>query len=131
MQQPIENRRVERLVPREKLGPVADRFVRRDQDRAAAVAIGHQAKEQARFLARHRLEAELVDNQQGSVEVLAPTQSRRRQVCIALERELELVEAVELCREAMLDGFHSQADGEVRFPDPGGPWMSTVSAARM
>ena len=71
MQQSVEDRRGERLVAGEKLGPVADRLVRGDEDRAATVAIRHQPKEQACFVARHGFEAKFVDDEQDRVEALA------------------------------------------------------------
>ena len=53
--------------PAKQLGPVPDALVGGDRMRAAAVAVAHQAEEQAGLLAAHRLEAHLVDDQQGRV----------------------------------------------------------------
>jgi hypothetical protein len=62
-------------VAGKQLAPFAHALVRRDQDRATAVAIGHQPKEQAGLMPRHRLEAELVDHP-GSVSGNAPSNGR-------------------------------------------------------
>lgn len=78
VQQPVKDGGGQHFVAGEKLGPVAHGFVGGDQDRAAAVAVGDQAKEQACFLAIHGLEAQFVDDQEPGGEVLAPAQVRRR-----------------------------------------------------
>ncbi|HYC00558.1 MAG TPA: hypothetical protein VEC57_15600 [Candidatus Limnocylindrales bacterium] len=64
VQQPVQDRGGQHLVAGQDLRPLANPLVRRDQDAAALVAVGHQAKEQAGLLARHRIEADLVDDQQ-------------------------------------------------------------------
>jgi len=119
VQQAVEDGGGERFVAGEQFGPFADRLVGRDEDGAATVAVGDEPEEQAGLVAGHGLEAELVDDQQAGVEVLASAQSGRRQVGVGLERQLELVEAVELGGEAVFDGLHAQADGEMGLADAG------------
>jgi len=69
VQQPVQDGCGERLVPGHQLGPVPHALIGGDQGRAPAVAIGDEAKEQAGLGSVHRLEAELVDNEQGRVQV--------------------------------------------------------------
>jgi hypothetical protein len=40
---------------------------------------------------------------------------------IGLQDDLQLIEAVELRREAVLDGFDAEGDGEVSLADPRWP----------
>ncbi len=117
MQQPIEDGGGEDLVAGQELRPVLDAFVGGDEDRAAAVAIGDEAEEETRLGAGHGLEAHLVDDQKGDVEVLAPAQPGGREVGVGPQRGEQLLEAQEQHREAVLDGFHPQGDAEVCFPD--------------
>jgi hypothetical protein len=108
VQQAVEDGGGECLVASEQFGPLAHAFVGGDQDRAAALAVSNQSEEQAGLLAAHRLEAELVDDEQAGGEVLATAQACGRQVRIGLEHDLQLVEAVELRGEAVLDGLHAE-----------------------
>src|SRR3954454_23959324 len=57
VQQPIQDRGGQHLVPGQQLGPVSHALVRRDQDRAATVAVGDQPEEEARLRSGHRVEA--------------------------------------------------------------------------
>jgi hypothetical protein len=65
------DRRRQHVVAGEHRGPFDHALVRGDQDRASSVAIRHVAEEETRLLARHRLEAHLVDYEQPRVHVLA------------------------------------------------------------
>jgi hypothetical protein len=119
VQEPVEDRGREHLVAGQQFGPVAHALVRGDQDRATPVAVGHEPEEQAGLLAVHRLEAELIDHQQGSREVLAPAQLRGRERGVAAQLVQQLVEAEVLHRETLLDRLHAKPDGEMGLADPG------------
>lgn len=69
MEQAVEDRRGQDLIASEDLGPVADMFVGGEQDRAAFVPRGHEAKEEIRFHAVQRAEADLVDDEQATIDV--------------------------------------------------------------
>lgn len=119
VQQPVQNGGGQRFVTGQQLAPVAHALVSRDQDRATAIAVGHQPEEQAGLGPVHGLEAQLVDDQQCGIQVLLAPEPGRRQVGVGLERGQQLIEAVELGREALLDGLHAQADGDMCLANPG------------
>src|SRR5262249_41533134 len=78
--------------------------------------------EQARVLASHRLEADLVDDQQRDVHILAPAHACRRDGCVAAQLGEQLLEAKERDAEAILDRLHSEADREVCLAYARGAW---------
>jgi hypothetical protein len=61
VEEPVEDRGGEDLVPGEHLGPVAHVLVRRHDDRALLVPRRHEAEEQVGFVSCQRAEADLVD----------------------------------------------------------------------
>ena len=83
MKQAIEYRRGEDFIACEQFSPFAHGFVGRDQERPASVAVGDEPEEQARILAVHGLEAELVDDQQCGGQVFSATQLGRREQRVA------------------------------------------------
>ena len=58
VQQPIQDRGGQHLVPGQQLGPVPHALVGRDQDRAAAVAVGDQSEEEAGLRSRSSAQLE-------------------------------------------------------------------------
>ena len=86
VEEPVEDGGGEDLVAGQEFGPVLDAFVGGDEDRAAAVAIGHEAEEETRLGAGHGLEAHLVDDQKGDVEVLTPAQPGGREIGVGPQR---------------------------------------------
>ena len=130
MQQPIEDRRGQRLVTGQDLLPVLDALVGRDRDAAPLVAVAHQAIEEARLLPAHRLEAHLVDDQEARVEVLLSPQTGAAQVRVPPERAQQILQPQELRSKALLDAFTPRATGRCVLPTPGGPWISSVRFSR-
>ena len=113
--------RIASRAPRRRRGPqaIGHALVRGDQDRAAAVAVGDEAKEEARFVAAHGLEADLVDHEQRDVHVLALPQARGVELGVPLERGEEVLQPVKGDGEAVLDRPHGERHREMRLPDAG------------
>ncbi len=87
--------------------------------RQRVLVVADKAEEQAGLLAGHRLEAELVDEQEGGRHVLAALQPRRRHLGIGAERGHQLVEAEVLHREAELHRLHAEGDAQMRLAAAG------------
>lgn len=119
MQEPVEDGGGQDLVAGEDLRPGLDALVGGDDDRALLVAVGDQAEEQRGILAAHRLEADLVEDQQAVVDVLLATQERGRELGIAAHQRQQLVEAVEDHAEAVFDGLDAEGDGQVGLAHAG------------
>ena len=64
MQQPVEHRRGQRLVVCKCTCPLRERRVAREDQRAALVALDHDAEEQVRLMPREGQVADLVDHGQ-------------------------------------------------------------------
>src|SRR5262245_45953811 len=94
-------------------------LVRGDEDRAATVAVGHEAKEEARLVPAHGLEADLLDHEERDVHVLALAEPGRMPLGVALECGKEILEPVEGDGEAVLDRSHGGGDGQVRLANAG------------
>ena len=72
-----------------------------------------ESEAQARLLARHGLEADLVDDDQQGLQVLLAAQPSRRQVGVALLGREQVLEPVEHDAEAELDRAHAERDGKL------------------
>ncbi len=119
MEQAIEDAGGEDLVACEDLGPVSDMLVRGQDDRALLIAGADEPEEQVGLGAVERPEPDLVDDEQGAVEVALRLEAPGRDGRIALEHVHEVVEYVVLDAEAVLDGFDTKRDGEMALADPG------------
>lgn len=84
VQQAVEDPCGEDLVVGEDLGPVSHVLVRREDDRALLVARAHQAEEEIGFDPVEGPEADLVDDEQRTVQVAFGLESPRRDRGVAL-----------------------------------------------
>jgi hypothetical protein len=83
--------------------------------------VAHQAKEEARFLAAHRLEAHLVDHQEARGEVLLSAQARTGEVSVAFEGDEQILEPGEVHAETLLDGLDAEGYSEMGLAHAGRP----------
>jgi hypothetical protein len=90
-----------------------------DGERAAAVAVTDEPEEQARLLAGHRIEAHLVDQQEGAGHVFPALDPGRGQMGVDPQRGQQFVETEILDREAELDGPDAEAHEQMRLSHPG------------
>jgi hypothetical protein len=112
VQQPVKDRGGEHFVAGEQFGPVADRLVGRNQDRAAAVAVVTSRKNR---LASWRF----IGSKPSSSITNSAVESMRRRSCCRRQRASspqfgeQLVEAEVLRGESLLDGLDAQAHGQM------------------
>ena len=105
------------LVTGQHLGPVADALVGGDEDGPALVTIGDQAEEEVGILAGERLEADLIDDEEGGVHVLSALEVRRRHAGISSQVVKQFLNTVEDDGEAAFDGGDAKAGSEMALAD--------------
>lgn len=116
-------------------GPSLHAFVRGDQASALLVAVRGNPEEQRGIGTAHRLEADLIEDQQAGVDVLLAPQQRGREICVAAHQRQQLIEAVERvvraadnwCRALLLDSLEVERIRRAVL-SPSAPDLAAVSA---
>src|SRR5437016_2719222 len=119
VQQAVEDRGRQDLIPGEDLGPVAHVLIRGEHDRAPLIARRDQAEEEIRLGAIKWPEAHLVDDHERRVEVALGPQPRRRDGGVRPQDVHQVVEQEVRDGEAILHGFHPQGGRQVALADAG------------
>lgn len=118
MKKTVQYRGGHHLVVGEHLGPVLHRLVRGDEGAPPLISVADQSEEQACLLARHRLEPDLVDDQQRDLQILFPSKPAGSDLGVLLHGVQKVLEADEGARGQSLDPAFLDAwlEGEVEVP---------------